>query len=143
MKNLNVVPTPSHKFTWSRFGGYECSSKGDIRFSAMYASLPDGRTIEMHYQLDHGGKGFQPGGTDWRIGKGKLAINGNTREQLWCFYKGLWQTWASNNMHLMRQLFRHARINGNTLSDRFATTEINQARALAEILTELSQRGKQ
>ena len=33
------------KFQWARFakGGYECSSKGDKRFSAFYALLSDGR----------------------------------------------------------------------------------------------------
>ena len=140
MKNLNVVPTPSHIFKWERFGGYECSSVGDKRFSALNAYMPDGRTIEAHYQCD--GKGYNPGGTNWRLGKGKPAINGNTREQLWVFYKDLWETWASNNMDLMRELFRHARNRGNTLSDQFATTDINQARALAEILTVLSAKGK-
>ena len=39
---------------WSRFGGYEVSSKGDVRFSALYARFPveyfNGRTIEQIYQ---------------------------------------------------------------------------------------------
>ena len=54
--------------TWSRFGGYECSSKGDARFSAFRARMPDGRSIEEWYQCDV--KGYDPGGTAWRSGKG-------------------------------------------------------------------------
>src|SRR5690606_2260660 len=34
------------QFTWSRYGGYEVSSKGDARFSAFNARMPDGRSIE-------------------------------------------------------------------------------------------------
>ena len=49
-------------YTWSRRGGYECSSKGDKRFSAFTARLPDGRTIEEHYQCDI--KSYEPGGTN-------------------------------------------------------------------------------
>ena len=41
---------PSQTIKWSRKGGYECSSKGDKRFSALFAVMPDGRTIEQHYQ---------------------------------------------------------------------------------------------
>ena len=59
-------------FTWNRYGGYECSSKGDSRFSAFNAIMPDGRTIEQHYQC--GVKGYQPGGTNWKLGKGKPPL---------------------------------------------------------------------
>ena len=31
------------EFTWSRRGGYEVSTKGDKRFSALVAKMPDGR----------------------------------------------------------------------------------------------------
>lgn len=53
-------------FTWSRRGGYEVSSKGDKRFSAFNAIMPDGRSIEEIYQCDC--KHFDPGGTNWRLG---------------------------------------------------------------------------
>ena len=82
----------SNKYTWARRGGYEVSSKGDTRFSALNALLEDGRTIEMHYQCDPSpvGKGFDPGGTNWRLGKGKNPKDPNmTREQLWEKYLGL------------------------------------------------------
>ena len=47
-------------FVWQRRGGYEVSSIGDKRFSAMYAVMPDGRTIEQWYQCDL--KGYDIGG---------------------------------------------------------------------------------
>ncbi len=39
-------------FKYSKHFGYEVSSIGDIRFSALFARLEDGRTIEQHYQCD-------------------------------------------------------------------------------------------
>lgn len=35
------------KFKYSRHSGYECSSKGDIRFSAFGANMSDGRSLEQ------------------------------------------------------------------------------------------------
>lgn len=42
------------RYSWGRRTrpGYEVSSKGDKRFSALFAKMPDGRSIEMHYQCD-------------------------------------------------------------------------------------------
>lgn len=65
---------PKTKFTWSRRVkdeslGYEVSSYGDKRFSALNARLSDGRSIEEAYQLDV--KGYRNLGSDWRLGKGK------------------------------------------------------------------------
>jgi len=122
--------------TWSRRGGYECSSKGDKRFSAMCARMADGRTIEMHYQCDV--KGYQPGGTNWRLGKGKPPLRD---VDAWRAYLSLWRAWAGANKPLMRELYAAARRHGFVLSDCFAATQINQARALAEILNELVERG--
>ena len=122
-------------FRWSRYGGYECSSKGDKRFSAMFARMPDGRTVEMHYQCDI--KGYDPGGTDWRIGKGEPPLIKYNDEQLYLEYKNLWGIWSENNLPLMRELYKLAKAKGNCLSDRFATSPINQARALSEILNYL------
>jgi hypothetical protein len=95
--------------------------------------LPDGRTIEQHYQCDV--KGYQPGGTDWKLGKGKPPLNTNV--DLWAEYLTLWRIWADHNRNLMRSLYIHAQDNNWRLSDRFATTEVNQARALATILNDL------
>lgn len=38
------------QYSWKRYGGYEVSTHGDKRFSAFCALMPDGRSIEMHYQ---------------------------------------------------------------------------------------------
>lgn len=116
--------------TWERKGGYECSSKGDKRFSALFARMPDGRTLEMHYQCDV--KGYQPGGTDWRLGKGKPPLD--QTKDLYAEYFKLWCIWANNNEQLVLELAEHAKKNGYVLTDMFATTPINQARALADIL---------
>lgn len=123
---------------WKRFGGYECSSKGDKRFSAFTAKLLDGRSIEQHYQCDV--KGYQPGGTNWKLGKGKPPLD--TTKDLYVEYLKLWRTWASCNLPLMRELYSAARLNNWTLSDRFATSDVNQARALADILNELTGENK-
>jgi hypothetical protein len=120
-------------FKWKRFGGYECSSQGDPRFSAFNAKMPDGRTIEQHYQCDV--KGYQPGGTNWRLGKGKPALVNPDRD-LWPEYLGLWQTWAQHNPDAMRELRTLAAQHDYLLSDRFASSPINQARALSELLNE-------
>jgi len=115
---------------WTRFGGYEVSSKGDTRFSAFAVKLEDGRTIEHHYQCDV--KGYDPGGINWRLGKGKPALNPNT--DLWEEYLGLWRRWASTNEKLIVELrwlaYEQGTKNG-MLSDMFATTPINQAHALS------------
>ena len=123
-------------FTWARFGGYEVSSRGDRRFSALYAIMPDGRSLECHYQCDI--KQFDPGGLNWRAGKGKPPLD--TSVDLAAKYLDLWRTWSQTNMDEMRALFRAVRGHGDncTLSDRFATTPVNQAWALSVILNELA-----
>lgn len=122
------------EFTWSRRGqGYEVSTHGDKRFSAMCAKMLDGRTLEMHYQCDV--KGYQPGGTDWRLGKGKPPVNGLTKAQLWEAYFALWLNWAEHHPAELAILREQAALWGDgLLTDKFATSPINQARALAEIL---------
>lgn len=117
-------------FTYARKGGYECSSKGDKRFSAFCAVLPDGRTIEQHYQCDV--KGYQPGGTNWRLGKGKPPLDKS--KDMYIAYLALWENWALTHVDLMNELAAAAARNNGILSDMFASTPINQARALAELL---------
>lgn len=130
-------------FRWARFGpGYECSSKGDLRFSAFFAKMPDGRSLEMWYQCDTGhGKGYDPGGRNWRLGKGKPPLD--TSVDLWKEYLNLWREWAKRNPELMEELREYALMNSNTLTDRFATTSVNQAHALSIILNELYSDQKQ
>lgn len=122
----------SEQFTFARYGGYECSSKGDKRFSAFNAIMPDGRSIEQHYQCDV--KGYEPGGFNWKLGKGKPPLNTST--DLWANYLNLWRVWADNNKPLIDELRGLAASKGYVLSDCFATSPVNQARALAQILNE-------
>ncbi len=117
---------------WARRGGYECSSKGDARFSAFRAVMPDGRSIEQHYQCDV--KGYDLGGTNWRLGKGKPPLD--RTKDMWAEYLKLWQVWAESHQILLSELREHAEAHNNTLTDMFASTPINQAHALAEILNQ-------
>lgn len=113
--------------------GYEVSSRGDKRFSALNARLKDGRTIEEAYQLDI--KGYRSLGWTWLQAKkdhGRNAPIPLTPEQLWESYLGLWKQWAAENPALMEDLRRKS--SGLTLTDCFAFTPVSQARALAEIL---------
>lgn len=117
-----------NKFTYGRTGGYEVSTQGDRRFSALVARMPDGRTIEEWYQCDI--KGYP----NWRAGKGKPPLREMSREKLWQCYLLLWEIWAGENPELLADLRIRAANAGYHLSDRFASTDVNQARALASIL---------
>lgn len=127
------------KVTWTRRSiprtahGYEVSSKGDRRFSALYAIMPDGRSLECHYQCDV--KQFEPGGTNWMLGKGKPPLNPNT--DLWAEYLKLWKIWARDNIPLLRELWLLVSARGYVLTDCFATTTVNQAHALSVIINSL------
>ncbi len=99
----------------------------------MVARLRDGRTIEEAYQLDC--KGYRIYGNDWRLGKGKPALNPDT--DLYAQYKELWRVWVKENPGLFAELRKVAVDAGCMLSDRFATTGVSQARALAELLNEV------
>ena len=126
-------------FTSARFGtgGYEVSSKGDTRFSALFAKMPNGRTLEQIYQLDLGYKGWDPGGSNWRLGKGKPGKDPSI--DLTAAYLGLWRQWASLNLLLMRELYLAVRAtpSGTLLTDCFASTPNSQAWALSVVLNEL------
>lgn len=121
---------------WTRYGGYEISSKGDRRFSAFYARLKDGRTIEEAYQLDV--KGYRQFGNNVMLGKGKPPLKAFEADTLYLAYKGLWQQWFSEHPVAYDILLTAMKDDGkpSTLSDRFAKTPINQARAISEILNE-------
>lgn len=125
---------PTTQFTWARRAenSYEVSSKGDTRFSALYAKLKDGRTIEEAYQLDV--KGYRAQGNNWRLGKGKAPLTSMTKEQTWQAYKNLWRQFLEENPTLEQDLRNKA--SGKVLTDMFASTDISQARALAELLNE-------
>jgi hypothetical protein len=121
---------------WSRKypGGYECSSKGDTRFSAFFAKMPDERSIEHWYQCDV--KGWDPGGMNWKLGKGQPPQMHYPTGQLWLAYLGLWRLWAVQNQQLIVELKELAGKHCHTLTDCFANTEMNQAHALATIINE-------
>jgi hypothetical protein len=76
---------------------YECSSRGDKRFSAFYARV-NGRSIETIYQCDI--KGYDPGGTNWHLGKGKPPRNSMSREDTKAAYKKLWEQYLEENPEL-------------------------------------------
>ena len=122
-------------YTWKRYGGYEVSSHGDRRFSAFNAIMPDGRSIECHYQCDI--KGYDIGGRNWKLGKGKPPREKMSHEEIWQKYLKLWEVWADNNPALMQELKEVLVKYNNTLSDKFASTPVNQARALAEVLNNM------
>ena len=112
--------------------GYEVSAAGDKRFSALVARLKDGRTIEEAYQLDI--KGYRPYSNDWRYGKGKIPIDKGV--DLWREYLTLWEDWAKDNTSLIEDLYLKIQPY-QILTDRYAWTEVSQARALAKILNDL------
>lgn len=118
--------------TWARYGGYEVSSAGDKRFSPLWATMPDGRTIEEHYQCDV--KGYNIGGTDWRRYKSCKPLIKLTKQETFIAYRNLWEVWASNNVDLIIELKAIAVDYNNSLTDRFSSDEVNQANALADII---------
>ena len=122
-------------YTWKRYGGYEVSSHGDKRFSALNAIMPDGRSIECHYQCDI--KGYDIGGRNWKLGKGKPPREKMSHEEIWNKYLKLWEVWADNNPALIEELKVVLVKYNNVLSDKFASTPVNQARALAEVLNNM------
>ena len=127
------LTTPAHR-GWARYSsnGYEVSSQGDKRFSALVAKLNDGRTIEESYQLDV--KGYRIKGNDWKLGKGKKPLIKMSQEDSWNAYKNLWKTFLEENPDLALDLKEKAK--GKILTDKFASTDVSQARALAELLQE-------
>lgn len=116
-----------HSYNWAKVSNnnYEVSSLGDTRFSALFATLKDGRTIEQAWAE---AKGYR----STAEAKNKPAKFPDFK--YWETYKGLWEQWAAENPALMNELATKAK--GKILTDSFANTENNQARALSEILNE-------
>ncbi len=137
----------SHKRNegWGRLSpnGYECSTRGDKRFSAMVASFNEGTylfgqdvggmTIEDVYQkvIKRSGKG-QPPAPDSPLFR--LDLPKKEREDFMYQegYLPLWTMWAEQNDPLIRELRQKA--DGRVLTDMFASTRVSQARALDDIL---------
>lgn len=120
------------KYTWERRhnNGYEVSSRGDKRFSALYAKMPDGRTIEQWYQCDI--KGYDIGGTNWKEGKGKPSLIEYPKDEQWEMYLSLWKIWTIHNLTTIQDL-QDTLKDVTVFTDTFASSPINQARALAWI----------
>lgn len=107
---------------------YECSSKGDKRFSAFYARV-NGKSIEEQYQA---AKIFEDGftGLTWKEAKGRNPIN---IEEVSILYKKLWRQYLIENPGLIRGLKQQ-----NGLSDIFGQKGHNcQAIVLWELRNEL------
>lgn len=115
---------------WGRFHrpSVEVSSKGVKQYSAFYARLKDGETIEYKYQCRI--KGYSS------VKEGKGNPPKDTSVDLWEEYLKLWLKWSQENPELVEELYQLAKENGYTLTDMFATTPVNQARALATILNQ-------
>ena len=142
-----VGDASSVKFDWDykANNNYEVSSKkGDERFSAFNAIFKEGtiidgvnvggKSIEDVYQhiVKKSEKGQAPA-KDSRLYNEALK----TKEEREDFsytegYLPLWQEWAKQNPGLIEDLRKKAK--GKTLTDKFANTRVNQARALADIL---------
>jgi hypothetical protein len=84
----------------------ECSSKGDVRFSAFHA-IVNGVQIEIQYQRAKRFKSITNiSGTatlPWRIAKGKKPLNAVEVAKL---YKDLWRQYLNENPELMQVLKR-------------------------------------
>lgn len=138
----------SPRYTWSRDNaGYEVSTAGDKRYSALVATFKEGtkwdgqdiggKTIEWVYQnlIKKSRKGQPPA-------KDSILYNESlkTKEEREDFsyekgYLPLWRLWAEQHPELINELYR--RTAGHyALSDKFANTRVSQARALAEILND-------
>lgn len=132
---------------WARTSdnGYEVSTRGDKRFSALVATFNKGtiidgvdvggRTIEDVYQsvIKKSRKGQAPA-KDSKLYNESLK----TKEEREDFsytegYLPLWQEWAKQNPQLIDEL--RIKAQGKTLTDQFANTRVSQARALSEILS--------
>lgn len=137
---------PVQVTNWARYSnnGYEVSTKGDSRFSALNAKFKQGTiidgidvsgmTIEAVYQsvIKKSKKG-QPPARSSKLFKPELK----TKQEQEDFsynegYLPLWQEWAAQNTELIEELREKSK--GKVLTDRFANTRVSQARALSDIL---------
>jgi len=131
---------------WARVarGGYEVSSDGDSRFSALNARFAEGtffgdvdvsgRSVEDVYQniVKRSGKGLPPS-RDSILYNPDLKTEEERQDHSYANgYLPLWSVWADQNPGLIAELARRSA--GRTLTDRFASTSVSQARALSDII---------
>ncbi len=143
-QSFNAPPGPIRPWARIARGGYEVSSGGDVRFSALNAKFAagtrlgdvdiSGRSIEDVYQnvIKRSGKGLPPA-SDSILFNPELKTDQERQDYSYeNGYLPLWSIWADQNPGLVATLARIS--SGRTLTDRFATTSVNQARALSEII---------
>jgi len=92
--------------------------------------MPDGRSIEDWYQCNV--KGYASA----KEGKGKPPLNAIPRDVQWEAYLWLWKLWSINNADTLLTMVNNLPAGPVVFTDMFATTDINQARAIATILNE-------
>lgn len=122
----------NRKISFDRFGGYQVNTTGDKRYSPFIATVRDGRTIEAIYQCDI--KGYDPGGTNWKAGKGKPPLDKTT--ELFTEYFGLWEEWFIANTGAVEELNEILKTNLYRIGDKFGTTNVNQGLVLSILLNE-------
>lgn len=149
---LDALTAPS---TPVQTGTYEVSTAGDKRFSALNAKFRgdrmesyrgiklQGKTVEQAYQeLKGAGKGQAPA-ADSQIGievrnAEVVAERKLTKAEKEAIsleeYTGLWRVWAKENPDLIEDL--RTKSAGRELTDKFAKTDVTQAKALTTILNE-------
>ena len=127
--------------------GYEVSSSGDKRFSALFAKFKAGtvvdgvdvgrKTIEYVYQniIKKSGKGRAPA-KESRLYNPSLKTKAERENFSYNeAYLPLWRIWAEQNPELIEDLRKKS--TGKVITDKFASnTTVSQARALAQILDE-------
>lgn len=113
--------------------GYEVSSKGNKDFSAFFARLRNGKTIEEAYQLDI--KGYRELGYTVRDAKGKPPRIPRSFTETDFLYTELWWKYLGQNPkkeQFLRQVIHSGRY--EALTDMFANTNISQAKSIAQCL---------
>lgn len=120
LKSSGVEVRPSKETT------YEVSSKGDKDYSALYAKLEDGRSIEEHYQVDV--KGYKD------IASGKNRPPKDTSKNLQEEYTKLWKRYFE--LYPDRFEFIKEKVDsGIKLTDQFAkSNSVNQADTIMDIV---------
>jgi len=119
---------PKYEYKWSRVVKrgepyYECSSKGNKSYSALYAFL-DGISIEEIYQLDI--KGYRGKVKHWKEAKGLPSLI--EYDDVFKEYTKLWIKYFKLHPELYDNILKEAR--GKTITDMFGVRDINQARAI-------------
>ena len=146
--NATYTSQQKQQVDWARTSsnGYEVSTRGDRRFSALVATFKPGtiidgvdvggKTIEHVYQnvIKKSSKGKAPAKNSKLYNE---SLKTNEEREDFSYQKGylpLWKEWAKQNPELMVELKKKSQ--GKVLTDQFANTRVSQARALAEILNE-------